>query len=115
MANFYCCKSSNFVYGVLYLKGFVYVDIESVLYSLDKRAYEQFIEHLDRCIYGSIWVGEGSKIVNIKGYRLDVLNAIKGIRPSMVRWPGGNFALQYHWLDGVGPRKNKEDRQHITT
>jgi len=64
------------------LKGFVYVDIESVLYSLDKRAYEQFIEHLDRCIYGSIWVGEGSKIVNIKGYRLDVLNAVKEIRPS---------------------------------
>jgi len=55
VANFYCCKSSNFVYGVLYLKGFVYVDIESVLHSLDKRAYEQFIEHLDRCIYGNIW------------------------------------------------------------
>jgi alpha-N-arabinofuranosidase len=92
------------------LEGFVYVDVGSVLHSLDRRIYGQFIEHLGRCIYGGVWAGESSRVANVKGYRLDVLNAVKGIRPPVVRWPGGNFASQYHWLDGVGPRDKRPRR-----
>ncbi|MEM4849049.1 MAG: alpha-N-arabinofuranosidase, partial [Ignisphaera sp.] len=89
------------------LKTHVYVDTSAVVAPLDKRVYGQFIEHLGRCIYGGIWVGEKSSIPNIKGYRLDVLEAVKAIKPPIVRWPGGNFVSQYHWMDGIGPRENR--------
>lgn len=83
------------------------VDAGSVVSALDRRVFGQFIEHLGRCIYGGIWVGEDSKIPNVRGYRSDVLDAIKRIAPPVARWPGGNFASAYHWMDGVGPRGSR--------
>ena len=89
-------------------KGFV--DAKSPLGELDGRCYGQFIEHLGECIYGGVWVGEDSKIPNVKGFRKDVLEAVKEIRPAVMRYPGGNFASGYHWLDGVGPRDQRPSR-----
>jgi len=89
------------------MKAKIFINVSSTIASLDRRIYGQFIEHLGRCIYGGIWVGEHSKIPNVKGYRLDVLNAVKRIRPPVVRWPGGNFASGYHWEDGIGPRDKR--------
>jgi len=89
-------------------KGFV--DAASPLGRLDRRCYGQFIEHLGKCIYGGVWVGEGSKIPNVRGFRLDVLEAIRELKPPIVRWPGGNFSSGYHWLDGVGPRGQRPSR-----
>ncbi|MEM2852729.1 MAG: alpha-L-arabinofuranosidase C-terminal domain-containing protein [Ignisphaera sp.] len=80
---------------------------------MDRRIYGQFIEHLGRCIYGGIWIGEASRIPNVRGYRLDVLNAVKGIRMPISRWPGGNFASQYHWMDGIGPREQRPKRYDL--
>jgi alpha-N-arabinofuranosidase len=74
---------------------------------INRGIYGQFIEHVGRCIYGGVWVGEGSKIPNEKGFRRDVLEAVSELRPSLVRWPGGNFASNYHWMDGVGPRRDR--------
>ncbi|WP_449462162.1 alpha-L-arabinofuranosidase C-terminal domain-containing protein [Tardisphaera miroshnichenkoae] len=88
-------------------KADVFVDV-NVKTPLSRGIYGQFIEHLGRCIYGGVWVGKDSKIPNVNGYRKDVLDAVKALRPSLVRWPGGNFASGYHWLDGIGrerPRK----------
>ena len=89
-------------------KGFI--DISAVLGRLDKRCYGQFIEHLGKCIYGGVWVGEDSPIPNLRGFRLDVLRAVKELQPRIIRWPGGNFSSGYHWLDGVGPRKERPRR-----
>jgi len=89
-------------------KGFV--DAASPLGKLDRRCYGQFIEHLGKCIYGGVWVGEDSKIPNIRGFRKDVLEAIRELRPPIVRWPGGNFVSGYHWIDGVGPRSQRPKR-----
>jgi len=83
------------------------VDIDSIIAPFDKRIYGQFIEHLGKCVYGGIWVGETSKIPNIKGYRQDVLEAVKAIKPPLIRWPGGNFASGYHWEDGIGPKNQR--------
>ncbi len=94
--------------GRLESKGFV--DASAVLGRLDKRCYGQFIEHLGKCIYGGIWVGEDSEIPNKKGFRLDVLRAVRDLHPSIIRWPGGNFSSGYHWLDGVGPREKRPKR-----
>jgi alpha-N-arabinofuranosidase len=74
---------------------------------IDKAIYGQFTEHLGHCIYGGIYVGEKSDIPNIRGYRTDVVNALKDMKVSLVRWPGGCFADTYHWKDGIGPKADR--------
>jgi alpha-N-arabinofuranosidase len=69
--------------------------------------YGQFVEHLGRGVYEGIWVGEDSDIPNVRGIRSDVVAALKRIRVPLVRWPGGCFAENYHWRDGVGPRSQR--------
>lgn len=85
----------------------IIIDANRILSSIDGRIYGQFIEHLGKCIYGGIWVGEDSKISNIKGFRKDVVEYVKAIKPAIVRWPGGNFASGYHFIDGIGPRNKR--------
>lgn len=74
---------------------------------IPKEIYGQFAEHLGTCIYGGLWVGEASAIPNTDGYRNDVLQALKDLKVPVLRWPGGCFADEYHWMDGVGPRENR--------
>ncbi len=74
---------------------------------ISKHIYGQFAEHLGSCIYGGLWVGEGSSIPNTNGYRNDVLEALKKLQIPNLRWPGGCFADEYHWMDGIGPRENR--------
>jgi len=72
---------------------------------INKNIYGHFAEHLGRCIYEGIWVGENSSIPNIKGFRSDVIEALKKIKIPVLRWPGGCFADEYHWTDGIGPKE----------
>lgn len=72
--------------------------------------YGQFSEHLGRCIYEGIYVGEDSDIPNKNGIRTDVVEALKELKVPVLRWPGGCFADEYHWKDGIGP---KENRRHM--
>jgi len=72
---------------------------------INKEIYGQFAEHLGSCIYGGIWVGENSLIPNIKGYRKDVFEALKALQIPVLRWPGGCFADEYHWMDGIGDNR----------
>ena len=74
---------------------------------IPKEIYGQFAEHLGRCIYGGIWVGENSPIPNQKGYRVDVLEALRALKVPVLRWPGGCFADEYHWMDGIGPYEKR--------
>ena len=74
---------------------------------IDKNIYGQFSEHLGTCIYGGLWVGEDSDIPNTQGYRNDVLEALKELEVPVMRWPGGCFADEYHWMDGIGPKENR--------
>ena len=67
-----------------------------------------FSEHLGRCIYEGLYVGEKSDIPNVKGMRKDVVKALKELKIPVLRWPGGCFADEYHWRDGVGPKKNRK-------
>ena len=75
---------------------------------IDKHIYGHFAEHLGRCIYGGFWVGKDSPIENIDGYRTDVVNAFKEIKIPNLRWPGGCFADEYHWKDGIGPQNQRK-------
>ena len=69
--------------------------------------YGQFSEHLGRCIYEGIWVGPEADIPNEEGYRTDVLEALRALKVPVLRWPGGCFADDYHWRDGIGPRESR--------
>ena len=70
--------------------------------------YGQFAEHLGRCIYEGIYVGEDSEIPNTNGMRNDVVQALKKMKVPVLRWPGGCFADEYHWKDGIGPKENRK-------
>ena len=74
---------------------------------INKEIYGQFSEHLGSCIYGGLWVGEKSQIPNINGYRKDVFEALKALKIPVLRWPGGCFADDYHWMDGIGPKDQR--------
>jgi alpha-L-arabinofuranosidase len=69
--------------------------------------YGHFAEHLGGVVYDGIWVGENSKIANIGGIRKALVDALKRVKPAVVRWPGGCFADSYDWRDGVGPRDKR--------
>ncbi len=70
--------------------------------------YGHFSEHLGRCIYGGIYVGEDSPIPNVNGMRCDVIEALKKMQIPVLRWPGGCFADEYHWKDGIGPKEARK-------
>lgn len=74
---------------------------------INKAIYGQFAEHLGRCIYEGLWVGPDSPIPNTQGYRDDVLAALRQLSVPQLRWPGGCFADEYHWKDGIGPRESR--------
>jgi len=91
----------------------IYIYTDRPVGGVSPYIFGQFIEHLGRCIYGGIYVGEDSTIPNIKGFRKDVLEKVKAIRPSIIRWPGGNFVSGYHWEDGIGPKDKRPIRYDL--
>lgn len=79
---------------------------------ISRHIYGQFSEHLGRSIYDGVWVGPDSSIPNTRGIRNDVVAALKAIRVPVVRWPGGCFADEYHWRDGIGPAAKRPVRKN---
>lgn len=77
---------------------------------IQPEVYGNFSEHLGRCIYEGLYVGEDSAIPNVNGMRTDVVEALRNIQLPVLRWPGGCFADEYHWKEGIGP---KADRKRI--
>ena len=75
--------------------------------TISRYIYGHFAEHLGRCIYGGIFVGKDSPIPNVNGMRTDVVEAMKALRLPVLRWPGGCFADEYHWRDGIGPQEGR--------
>ncbi|HEX3358919.1 MAG TPA: hypothetical protein VHS31_18215, partial [Tepidisphaeraceae bacterium] len=78
--------------------------------TINRDIYGQFAEHLGRCVYEGVWVGEDSAIPNTRGIRNDVVAALKEMSVPVLRWPGGCFADEYHWRDGIGPRDKRAKR-----
>ena len=76
--------------------------------TINRNIYGHFSEHLGRCIYQGYFVGKDSPIPNVNGIRKDVVEALRNIRIPVLRWPGGCFADEYHWEDGVGPQDSRK-------
>lgn len=73
----------------------------------------QFAEHLGSCVYGGLWVGKHSRIPNIDGYRKQAVEYLRELTVPVLRWPGGCFADDYHWRDGIGPPGERPKRVNI--
>ena len=86
----------------------LYVNPNITLGKINKEIYGHFSEHLGRCIYEGLYVGENSEIPNTNGMRNDVVAALREMKLPVLRWPGGCFADEYHWMDGVGPKEKRK-------
>lgn len=87
-------------------------DTDRIIGEVDKNLYGNFVEHLGRCVYGGIYE-PGSVLSDANGFRKDVMEAVKELNVSLVRYPGGNFVSNYHWLDGVGPKSERVPRMEL--
>lgn len=76
-------------------------------HTISRHIYGHFAEHLGRCIYDGFWVSDTMKVAKKDRIRLDVVEALKKIKVPNLRWPGGCFADEYHWRDGIGPRNQR--------
>ena len=81
---------------------------------ISRHIFGQFAEHLGRCVYEGLWVGEDSPIPNVRGLRSDVVAALRAIKVPNLRWPGGCFADAYHWRNGIGPREKRPRMRNDT-
>jgi len=88
------------------LKATISVDADVVLHRINPNIYGSFTEHIGRCIYGGVYE-EGSPLSDEEGFRKDVLTAARDWGVPNLRWPGGNFASNYHWEDGIGPKQSR--------
>ncbi len=94
------------------LQAKIKIDLDRRLGTIDPRIYGGFIEQMGRCIYGGIY-DEGSSLSDADGDRKDVLDALRRLRVTQLRWPGGNFASDYHWQDGIGPKDSRPMRYNL--
>jgi len=85
----------------------VVINADRGTHTINRNIYGHFAEHLGRGVYEGLWVGEDSPIPNTRGLRNDVVAALKNLNPPVLRWPGGCFADEYHWKDGIGPRPGR--------
>ena len=90
------------------MKAKIVVNADLGKHKIDKNIYGHFAEHLGRCIYDGIFVGKDSPIPNQEGIRTDIVEALRKIKIPILRWPGGCFADEYHWKDGIGPLSERK-------
>jgi alpha-N-arabinofuranosidase len=107
-----CATISSLVCQEANVRATLRVDAECVVGTIDPNVYGNFAEHLGRCIYGGIYQ-LGSLLSDERGFRTDVAEAVRRLRVTNLRWPGGNFVSGYHWLDGVGPREQRPRRHDL--
>lgn len=86
----------------------IFINEKKHLGHIHPEVYGHFSEHLGRCIYEGLYVGENSDIPNVNGMRSDVVAALKELQIPLLRWPGGCFADEYHWRDGIGPKADRK-------
>jgi alpha-L-arabinofuranosidase len=85
------------------------IDRSAVIAPVPPRLFGSFVEHMGRCVYGGVYE-PGSRLSDEDGHRADVLNLVRELGVSLVRYPGGNFLSTYRWEDGVGPHARRPRR-----
>ncbi|MFB6068348.1 MAG: alpha-N-arabinofuranosidase [Halobacterium sp.] len=90
----------------------IHVHHHEPIAEIDPNLYGHFAEHLGRCIYGGFWVGEDDRVPTEDGVRMDTIDLLADLEMPVLRWPGGCFADDYHWEDGIGPREERPTRRN---
>jgi alpha-N-arabinofuranosidase len=99
---------------VLIAQNKITLNVDRAETQINKNIYGHFAEHLGRCIYDGIYVGENNtSIPNTAGVRNDVLKALKDLKIPNLRWPGGCFADTYHWKDAIGPKNERKPIENL--
>src|SRR5262245_25195414 len=88
------------------------IDVDRTIGEIHPHLFGNFAEHLGRMIYGGIY-DEGSRLADADGYRTDVMEAVRQLGVSILRWPGGNFVSGYNWKDGIGPKDKRPVRIEV--
>jgi alpha-N-arabinofuranosidase len=83
------------------------INPEATIATIRPELHGNFAEHLGSCVYGGLWVGKNSKIPNINGYRKQAVEYLRALGVPVLRWPGGCFADNYHWRQGIGPAEKR--------
>jgi alpha-N-arabinofuranosidase len=81
--------------------------------TISPEIYGHFVEHLGGVVYDGIWVGQNSKVPNVDGMRKELIEHMRKIKASVVRYPGGCFADSYDWRDGIGPADKRPRRTNF--
>ncbi|HNU86828.1 MAG TPA: alpha-L-arabinofuranosidase C-terminal domain-containing protein [Ferruginibacter sp.] len=101
--------------GVLHAQNKIVFNTSKAKDTINKNIYGHFAEHLGYGVYGGFYVGEGNKAIpNRNGIRLDVVEALKKLKIPVLRWPGGCFADNYHWKDGIGPKNKRKAIENVS-
>ena len=95
------------------LEASVEIMIDETVATITPDIYGHFIEHLGGVVYDGIWVGEKSRVPNTGGIRTAFIDALRQVKPAVIRYPGGCFADSYNWRDGVGPRASRPRRTNM--
>ncbi|HEX4199937.1 MAG TPA: hypothetical protein VHY59_00355, partial [Chthoniobacterales bacterium] len=90
-------------------KARITLDADFTISEIDRRLFGAFVEHLGRCVYTGIFE-PGHPTADKHGFRLDVLDLVRELGPTIMRYPGGNFLSGYNWEDGVGPIESRPSR-----
>jgi len=88
------------------------IDREAVVAPIDRRIFGSFVEHLGRCVYDGIYE-PGHPTADEDGFRLDVVELVRELGSSTIRYPGGNFVSGFRWEDSVGPRETRPVRRDL--
>lgn len=99
--------ASGFIASAVVAQTNVLIDGTNSPNTISRHIYGHFSEHLGRCIYDGFWVGDSVNVPKKDRIRLDIVEALKKIKVPNLRWPGGCFADEYHWRDGIGKRSTR--------
>ena len=100
------------VFTVVAQDATIKIDVDRTIGKVNEMIYGNFVEHLGRCVYGGIY-DPGSPLSDENGFRKDVMEAVRDLNVTLLRYPGGNFVSNYHWLDGVGPAEERVPRLEL--
>ena len=114
MKSIYLISIGTIFSSITYAQNKIVLDPSKAKDTINKNIYGHFAEHLGHCIYGGFYVGDNKKIPNKDGIRLDIVDALKKLKIPVLRWPGGCFADNYHWKDGVGPKSQRKATENFS-
>lgn len=89
------------------------VRVDFAIGTIRPELHSHFSEHLGKCIYGGLWVGKRSTVPNVNGFHAKAIEYLKFVGIPVLRWPGGCFADDYHWRDGIGPAEKRPKRVNV--